>query len=408
MMKLRKLSAILLAGTIIGVPLAQAQAATNLTWQMWVGNDAETAAWQHLADMVHEKYPDITVTLKTSAWTDYWTKLPVLAASGQLADIVSMQSLRTPNFYKIMAPLDDYVTKSKFDKSAFLPSIMNGMSADGHLYGLPYDVGPWVIFYNKDSFDAAGLAAPKDDWTMADFTKDAKALTKDGKYGLGVTPTLFPLWVIAAGGNYLDKNGNVAFTQPDVISAAKQFVGMVTTDKVAPAVPASADPGAFTTGRFDSGNVAMYVDGPWSLIGKKGDVKFKIGIAPLPAGTNGSQSVTAGSGFGIAASSPNKDDAWKAIQVLTSPAAEEYLAKQGRALPARVAQQKFWYDFAAKDVTGAKASLEYAMAHSQAYPIGNNWNTVESLMNQYLPLALSGAQPVEQTLKSIQSLATQN
>ena len=78
-----------------------------------------------------------------------------------------------------------------------------------------------------------------------------------------------------------------------------------------------------------------------------------------------------------------------------------------RPLPARVAQQGAWFDVAAKDVTGAKDSLTYAMGHSKPYPIGNNWNTVENLMTQYLPLALAGSEPAAKTMQTIQSLATQ-
>jgi len=119
------------------------------------------------------------------------------------------------------------------------------------------------------------------------------------------------------------------------------------------------------------------------------------------------ESVTAGSGFGISASSKHKDEAWKAIQVLTSAEAEQYLAENGRALPARTAQQSFWFDVAAKDVAGAKETLAYAMEHSKPYPIGNNWNTVENLMTQYLPLALAGSEPAAKTMETIQNLATQ-
>ena len=406
MNKLTGLVAGLLLSGSIALSAAVADDAVALTWQMWTGSDADTAVWQHLANMVHEKYPNITVTLQTSSWNDYWTKLPVLAASGQLADIVSMQSLRTPNFYQVMSPIDDYVKTDNFAVADFVPSIMDGMSTGGHLYGLPYDVGPWVIFYNKDKFDAAGLKAPALDWKMADFEATAKALTKDGGYGFGATPDLFPQWVTASGASYLKSDGSVDFTQPDVVKAAEAFAGLVNTDKVAPAVPTGSDPGDFVTGRFQSGNVAMYVDGPWSIISQKQTVKFKLGIAPVPTDANG-ESVTAGSGFGISAASKHKDEAWKAIQVLTSAEAEQYLAENGRALPARTAQQSFWFDVAAKDVAGAKETLAYAMEHSKPYPIGNNWNTVENLMSQYLPLALAGSEPAAKTMETIQNLATQ-
>ena len=44
---------------------------------------ADAALWQHLADMVHAKYPKLTVKLQNSAWNDYWTKMPTqLTSSG--------------------------------------------------------------------------------------------------------------------------------------------------------------------------------------------------------------------------------------------------------------------------------------------------------------------------------------
>lgn len=166
----------------------------NLTWQMWTGSETDTKSWQHLAEMVTAKYPDIKVTLTTTGWVDYWTRLPVLAASGQLADIVSMQSLRMPNFYSLLEPLNDRIEADKFDVGAFTPSIIGGMSVDKQLYGLPYDVGPWVIYYNQDALEAAGVPLPKPGWTLAEFTDAAKKLTKDGKYGFGITPTNYSVW----------------------------------------------------------------------------------------------------------------------------------------------------------------------------------------------------------------------
>ena len=57
------LAAGLLAGAAMTLSPAQAEESVTLTWQMWTGSDADTAVWQHLADMVHAKNPAITVTL---------------------------------------------------------------------------------------------------------------------------------------------------------------------------------------------------------------------------------------------------------------------------------------------------------------------------------------------------------
>ncbi|PDS42248.1 ABC transporter substrate-binding protein [Rhizobium anhuiense] len=379
----------------------------NLTWQMWTGSEADTKGWQHLADMVTAKYPDIKVTLTTTGWVDYWTRLPVLAASGQLADIVSMQSLRMPNFYSLLEPLNDRIAADKFDVGAFTPSIIGGMSVDKQLYGLPYDVGPWVIYYNQDALEAAGIPLPKPGWTLAEFTDAAKKLTKDGKYGFGITPQNYSVLASAWGDKYVNDSGELDLTNPSAVAAAEKVIGFAAKDKVAPLVPSSADAGTVIQGRFYSGNVAMYVDGPWSIIGMKDKVKFKIGSTTLPRGEGELTAVTAGSGFGIATSSKNKDAAWKAIQVLTSPEALQYLAEQGRALPARTAAQSSWYKVAAKDITNGGEAIDYSLAHSVPYVITNNWAAVENLFNQYFPPAFAGSADAKQTMESIQSLAQQ-
>jgi multiple sugar transport system substrate-binding protein len=397
---------ILLAGLLLGSTLASGAMAEDvtLTWQMWAGGDEDVAGWQQIADMVHAKYPDITVKLVTAPWGDYWTKLSVQVASGQLTDIISMQSLRTPNFHQLMEPLNKYVERDKFDVSAFVPSIIEGMSVDGQLYGLPFDVGPYLIFYNKDRFTAAGLT-PTPAWTMDDFNSVAKTLSAGGKFGVGVTPGLFAQWVASSGASYVKADGSYDFTNPDVVKAVEKLVGLVSADKVAPAV-ASASADDVNMGRFQSGDVAMYVDGPWAVISTKGTVKFNLGLLPVPAAPNG-LSLTSGAGFGIWTGSAHKEEAWKAVQVITSPEALAVLGKSGRALPARTAEQKYWLDFSAKGIDGAGASLAYAMEHSKSFPTGNNWNIVEGLLNQYLPLAFSGSQPVAETLATIQDLTEQ-
>ena len=402
MRKLASFAAGLLLGSALATTGALAQ--TVLTWQMWAGGEEDVANWQQIADMVNEAHPDIKVELQTAPWGDYWTKLAVQAASNQMTDIFSLQSLRTPNFHQLMVPLNDYIERDNFPIEEFVPSIIEGMSWEGQLYGLPFDLGPLLFFYNKDRFDAAGIT-PDVSWTMDDFKAAARALTTDGKFGVGVTPGMFGHWVSARGASYLAEDGSYDFTSPEVVAALEDLVGLVAVEKVAPPV-ASASADEVNAGRFDSGDVAMQIDGPWSLISKNAAVQFTLGALPIPAAENG-LTMNSGAGFGIWSGSQHKEEAWKAIQVITSPEALALLAKSGRALPARAAEQVYWYDFAAKDVHGAQESLMYAMENSQPFLTGSNWNIVEGLLNQYLPLAFSGAETAEETLATIQDLIEQ-
>lgn len=383
------------------IPTLQAQEQVNLTWQMW-GDENDSALWQSLADLVTEEYPNITVTPQISGWTDYWTRLPVLASSGQIADLVAMQSMRMPSFYSILEPLDPHFASDNFDTAAFESSIIAGLAHDGTQYALPYDVGPWMVFYNRDKFAEASLDEPALDWTFDDFKSAAQALTEGENYGFAGQAFDFIAGPVALGAEYFDDGNQFAVTNEGYVDAVGKFVDLTAVDNASPVFASGA--GAVTaSGRFASGNAAMYIDGPWSLISTQGAVDFEMGVAPLPRGEGASQFITAGSGWGISAASQNKEEAYKALQILTGPKAAEILASAGRALPGRLAEQTFWYDVAAKDVSGTREVLAYMFEHSTPFRLNEYWNEFENLVTQYMPLALNGDSTTEAVLADIQS-----
>lgn len=333
-------SAVLAAAALAMQP-ARAEP-VNLTWFMWTSTDEEAEAWKHVAGMVTEKHPDITIEFQTASWPNYWTKLPALAASGNLPDIVSLQALRTPGFAGLMMPLDELIARDNFDIDAFVPSMVDGLSKDGKVLALAYDVGPWVMYYNKDRFEEAGLPLPKPGWTEAEFLDAAKALTGDGKFGAS-TPVISQFLAHAAsmGATYLDADGNLDLTNDDLKAAFADYVKLVTEHKVAPLLP-PAPSGTSTNNiareKFISGEVATFVTGPWEMLNLRAKAGFEVGMAPMPVRSAGSITLSTGSGFGIAATSENKEAAWKAVQILSGPQAQEYQCGPRSGCPHRAAE----------------------------------------------------------------------
>jgi ABC-type glycerol-3-phosphate transport system substrate-binding protein len=308
-----------------------------------------------------------------------------------------------------MEPLDARIKADHFDLAAFDPSIIKGLSRDGKQFAIPYDFGPLVLYYNRDLFAAAGLKPPAPGWTETEFDQDAQALTRDGHFGLAVSePDAFIAFAFSRGARFLDANGDLDLTNDAMKQAFTAYAQLVSLKKVAPLFPASGtQSSSVANGRFASGGVAMYVDGPWQLINLKKKSAFAIGMAPVPARAAGSVTVTAGSGFGIAATSRHRDEAWKAIQVMTGPEAERYLAENGRAFAARTAQQTYWFETAARDVAGAQEAIAAALKTTQPYVTTPNWATVSSLFEQYAPLAFAGSEDPAKVLATIQQLAAQ-
>jgi len=160
-----------------------------LRWMMQAGTPTEVEQWKELAADVTKKYPNITVTLETTDFSSYWTKLPAEIASGTTADILYMQSLRTKGFAeKAARPMNDYINADKeLDYKDFVEAIMNGLSVDGKIYGLPYDIGPYMLFYNADLFDRYGVPYPDDKMDWRGFLDRARKLTRNGNYGYAIS-----------------------------------------------------------------------------------------------------------------------------------------------------------------------------------------------------------------------------
>ncbi|WP_427889712.1 ABC transporter substrate-binding protein [Kribbella sp. GL6] len=375
----------------------------DLTWQFWIGGTADQAAWQKVADQAHTDHSGITVKLQGTDWNNYWSKIGTLLASGKAPCIIGMQSLRLASYANAMLPLDDLMKKYGLKTEDFDKPIMDGLKSDGKQVAIPYDSGPMVIFYNKDLFKAAGVPDPKPGWTMADFESAAKKLTTGGRTGLVTSPGDLGVtsWVRTLTGAEPLADGKLNLTDQKFVDGFTTYANFVRTDKIAPQVPSGN--GDFETTQFTSGKSAMQLNGPWSLIDTLGKVKFNLGIAPIPAGPDGSKTFTAGSGFGISRSCKTPDAAFQAIMSMTSEGPLTTLASAGRAYPARTAAHPAW--FTAAKIPEAKEVIEYASQNSVPLVTSKNWVQVNDLLTRFGTQALNGEIPPDQALKTIQDQA---
>lgn len=382
----------------------EADGRTTLVWNMWSGSTAEVEAWNHLAGMVTAAHPDISLEFQTSSFNDYWTKLAAQASGGDAGCILGVQSLRAPSIGSLLVPLDDMLAGAGVDGADFDQSIWKALQVEGAQVALPYDFGPLVMFYNADRFREAGVPVPSTDWTVQDFLSAAQSLTTDGKYGFALYPTIdsvIPWSLSMQGVDPVTPDGRLDLTQQGFVAAFQWYADLVNQLKVAPPVAASSDPTPALSS-FIAGDAAMVVDGPWQLVNVMGQAAFEVGVAPIPAGDAGSRSPVAGSGFGISQTCEEPEAAMRAIAVLTGPEALQYLAEQGRAYPARTAQQEAWFS---PELAGAKEGLQAAIASGVTSPATENYTQVSQLFTQYGVQAVNGQQAVPDFLNTVQQQA---
>jgi multiple sugar transport system substrate-binding protein len=377
---------------------------TTLVWNMWSGSTAEIDAWNHLSAMVTAKHPDLALEFQTSSFNDYWTKLAAQASGGDAGCILGVQSYRAPSIGELLVPLDDMLAGAGIDAADFDPSIWKALQVDGQQLAVPYDFGPLIMFYNADRFREAGVPAPTTSWTVQDFLSAAQSLTTGGKHGFAAYPTIdsvIPWSLSLEDTSPLGPDGELALTQEGFVKAVQWYADLVTKLGVAPQVVATSD-ATPALNSFIAGDAAMVVDGPWQLVNVMDQAQFEVGVAPIPAGPSGSHSQVAGSGFGISQTCPDPDKALAAIAVLTGPEGLQYLAEQGRAFPARTAQQEAWFG---PELAGAKDGLQAAIANGVPAPATENYTQVSQLFQQYGVEAVNGQQSVPDFLNTVQQQA---
>ncbi|HEY4198970.1 MAG TPA: sugar ABC transporter substrate-binding protein [Devosiaceae bacterium] len=311
-----------------------------------------------------------------------------------------------------VGPFLDPIDETKTDTKHLIPSMLTSFHQDGNLVALPMRVGGWVVLYRKDLFDQAGLTPPK---TWDEFEADAKALTKDGVYGFAPALKqgnyLVAQWapfLFSFGGDILNKdNTTAAFNSPQGIKATQFFVKLVKDGLVPPGAVNYEQSDIITA--MSQGIAAMALTySPYYLNmndPKTSKVAGKIDVSPFipydPAsGMTAGKTLISGWGFGVAASSHNKEDAHKFIDFVTSDAEQLKLAIQNNNAP--TASAVFQNPDYIK-LFPASANVLQAMSAGQDRPVVDSWTKLEDILARELSAAVTGSKSVEEALSAAEA-----
>ncbi|GAA2078578.1 ABC transporter substrate-binding protein [Microbacterium hatanonis] len=149
--------------TACGGGTTEASGPVTLTLSGW--SLTTTPEFQVLADGFHEKYPDVTVELKEYDPAEYNTLVTADLAAGAGPDIITQKEVRYVTTFQEGGQLLDV-------SDVTLPDGISGTGSyeiDGATYAVPYRQDSWVLYYNKDLFDAAGITYPDGSWTWDDY-----------------------------------------------------------------------------------------------------------------------------------------------------------------------------------------------------------------------------------------------
>jgi len=281
--------------------------------------------------------PGITVKVETAPFDQYFTKLQTLIAGGTAPDVFELNYENFVSYASkgVLADLTPLAAAEPGFAERFYPRAYAAFSQDGKQYGLPQSFSNVVLFYNKDLFDAKGVAYPSADWTWEDELKAAQQLTDpaSGVWGSYSPVQFWEFYKTAAqsGCSVLGADGAVTINQPGCVESLTWMVDKINTYKVA---PSDADMAGVSDGDlFKQGKIAMLRTGIWMFGGFK-DAPFAWDIALEPGNAQKAHHFFANA-VAVSASSTKQEAAWKWAQFFTSsPSAAAIRVEASWELPA--------------------------------------------------------------------------
>ena len=135
-----------------------AQQGDRVTLDLWIFEGEETFL-PALESAFEDANPDVDLKITEIPEDNYTTKIDTALAADSPPDIGFIVE---PRWIKAgrMLPLDDVIESEGIDLSHLNQNAFEGCEYEGKIYCLGSYSAATMLFYNKDLFDAAGLAVP--------------------------------------------------------------------------------------------------------------------------------------------------------------------------------------------------------------------------------------------------------
>lgn len=363
-MKLRKILALVLAAMLF-VSIAAACADNGggggaggdvtIEFMLWGGGagspDPIDQLWQRAVDEFNELDNGITVEIQWTA--DYYTRLPVVMAAGNVADIFAIHASGNLKMYTDpgkVHPLNQYLEADTAWRDSFIDEAFKLLTFYGNIYAMPTYFAAVPLFYNTEIFAEHGLTPPT---TYAELKEVVAVLREAGVTPMAFgardawTPALFMAMVAnrlggdgpfdtlmeggGGGGTWLHPSyieaGRIMQELADIGAFPDDFMGLGADDMAA---------------MVKAGNAAMYVMGSWAIQQFYADdstVQGKMNAAPFPSfpGGTGNPDTWLGQpsqNFAIAQVSQNPESAVEFLKWLVQEDYQIFLGENAGQIPA--------------------------------------------------------------------------
>lgn len=288
------------------------------------GADDEAKAREDAIKIFIDEHPELNIdyTIIPTANSTWDQKASAALASGSAGDVMQM----SPDYYGMNTDyyidLRPYVEKEGVNlDDVLVPGVIDGYyDQDGKLEGFPLLANCFVMAYNKDMFDAAGVPYPTEGWTMEDLAdwgqKFASGSGADQTYAIVKHWVMNNIMLYAEGGTpYSDDLKTSNMGSDNIVKSLELYnklisSGIMPDDTTQDTIPAET--------LFVSGKAAMYPCGGFEAITVTRDAQengINIGFCPMPCDPDGNEiNIQYATGWAITKTCKNPDAAWQFLK----------------------------------------------------------------------------------------------
>jgi maltose-binding protein MalE len=274
-------------------------------------------------------YPEVAVVRKAYSEEELKRTFEVEAELGMGPTLLIGSSLWVPD-YAEKGLIQNLSSRDDVDASTYLSTAIRTLrytpnqSSETGLYGLPFSLQTFVLFYNKNLVDTP----PSTLSALLDQAADGKKVALDTRFSAA-------FWGIQAfGGQLLDEEGQVVLNRGGFANWLSWLKNAQTEPNI---ILNNNEEVLFNL--FQTGEVAYYIGLSSRLPVLQGTLgKDVVGVAPLPAGPNSNPAgpfmITQAFMFNSASSPAQLQRTLRLAQFLTNVEQQTTLALQGGLVPA--------------------------------------------------------------------------
>ena len=157
-------------------------------WNGWTGSDGQVL--MEYVDKFNETNKwNITVEMDMSS--EFRDKITTAMAADAAPALILGNAADKYTYDGKLRKLDEIWDNTDIKKEDFVSSYLDSLSTDDGLYGVPFQISSYVMYWNKDLFEKAGLDPETPPATYDEWTEMAQKLTDPDShvYGSGLSYT---------------------------------------------------------------------------------------------------------------------------------------------------------------------------------------------------------------------------